>query len=259
MPADGDGARGAPPVAAAGETRGGESRAGETCQRANAKSLVDCPFLGTAPGDCGRWGGCQTVLAGGRRSREASGKPPSITAHGGRCRASACGTAGWSASAPGAPPRRAARPRLTEGSGQNGDHVELGMNSVLPATLMLDWWDARLRVAGSLKLGWVTASLVLANNRPSTLPPRRGTRPSGQLPQSGHQRGHGVKYRLYGAAVEQLTAFSGGGRFAGRPGGIAADLLASPADSSDRSCTAGRCVVFHRGGVSPLMRVRRVS
>ena len=29
---------------------------------------------------------------------------------------------------------------------------------------MLDWWDARLRVAGSLKLGWVTASLVIANN-----------------------------------------------------------------------------------------------
>ena len=72
------------------------------------------------------------------------------------------------------------------------------MNIVLPATLMLDWWDELLRVAGSLKLGWVTASLVIANNRPSTLPPRRGTRPSGQLPQSGHQRGHGVKYRLYG-------------------------------------------------------------
>ena len=76
MPADGDGARGAQPVAAEGETRGGESRAGETCQRAHTQGLVDCPFLGTAPGDCGRWGGCQTVLAGGRRSREASGKPP---------------------------------------------------------------------------------------------------------------------------------------------------------------------------------------
>jgi hypothetical protein len=41
--------------------------------------------------------------------------------------------------------------------------VELGMNFVLPPTLMLDWWDALLRVAGSLKLGWVTASLVIAN------------------------------------------------------------------------------------------------
>jgi hypothetical protein len=63
--------------------------AGHTCQRANAQGLVNCPFLGTAPGDCGRWGGCQSVLAGGIRSREARGKPPAITAHGGRCRASA--------------------------------------------------------------------------------------------------------------------------------------------------------------------------
>ena len=38
------------------------------------------------------------------------------------------------------------------------------MNFVLPPTLMLDWWDERLRVAGSLTLGWVTASLVIANN-----------------------------------------------------------------------------------------------
>ena len=31
--------------------------AGHTCQRANAQGLVNCPFLGTAQGDCGRWGG----------------------------------------------------------------------------------------------------------------------------------------------------------------------------------------------------------
>jgi hypothetical protein len=30
---------------------------GETCPRAHAQGLVDCPFLGTEPGDCGRWGG----------------------------------------------------------------------------------------------------------------------------------------------------------------------------------------------------------
>jgi hypothetical protein len=42
--------------------------------------------------------------------------------------------------------------------------VELGMNFVLPPTLIFDWWDELLRVAGSLKLGWVTASLVIANN-----------------------------------------------------------------------------------------------
>jgi TnpA family transposase len=41
--------------------------------------------------------------------------------------------------------------------------VELGMNFVWPPTLIFDWWDALLRVAGSLKLGWVTASLVIAN------------------------------------------------------------------------------------------------
>jgi hypothetical protein len=37
------------------------------------------------------------------------------------------------------------------------------MITILPATLILDWWDERLRVAGSLTLGWVTASLVIAN------------------------------------------------------------------------------------------------
>ena len=31
--------------------------AGHTCQHAHTKSLVECPFLGTAPGDCGGWGG----------------------------------------------------------------------------------------------------------------------------------------------------------------------------------------------------------
>jgi hypothetical protein len=76
VPAYGDGARGAQPVAAEGETRGGESRAGETCQRANAQGLVERPFLGTAPGDGRRWGRRQTVLAGGCRSREARGNPP---------------------------------------------------------------------------------------------------------------------------------------------------------------------------------------
>ena len=37
------------------------------------------------------------------------------------------------------------------------------MNFVWPPTLIFDWWDALLRVAGSLKLGWVAASLVIAN------------------------------------------------------------------------------------------------
>ena len=57
VPAWGDGARGAQPVAAEGQTQGGESRAGETCPRAHTQSLVNCPFLGTAPGDGGGWGG----------------------------------------------------------------------------------------------------------------------------------------------------------------------------------------------------------
>ena len=220
-----------------------------------------------------------------------------MTAHGGRCRASACGTAGWSASAPGAPPRRAARPRLTEGSGHHGDQVELGMNIVSPATLMLDWWDELWRVAG-LKVGWVTASLVIANT--GHLRDRRGEALAHQASCLTLVTNAVMVWNTVSmaAAVEQLNAFSrgvlsaawvrlgkalgrssssrlsqrlprrhthanvvqrssslpwpdcahrpsGGGRFAGRPGGIAADLLASPADSSDRSCTAGRCMVFH--------------
>jgi len=63
--------------------------AGHACPRAHAQGLVNCPVLGTAPGDCGRWGGCQSMLAGGISSRQARGKPPAIAAHGGRCRASA--------------------------------------------------------------------------------------------------------------------------------------------------------------------------
>ena len=133
------------------------------------------------------------------------------------------------------------------------------MNFVLPPTLMLDWWDERLRVAGSLTLGWVTASLVIANN--GHLRCRRGEALAHQASCLNLVTNAVMVWKTVymAAAVEQLTAFSGGGRFAGRPGGKAADLLASPADSSDRSCTAGRCVVFHRGGVSPLMRVMRVS
>jgi hypothetical protein len=57
VPASGDRLSGAQPVAAAGERQGGEARAGETCPRAHAQGLVDCPFLGTEPADCGRWGG----------------------------------------------------------------------------------------------------------------------------------------------------------------------------------------------------------
>ena len=57
VPASGDRPSGTQPVAAAGERQGGEARAGETCPRAHAQGLVDCPFLGTEPADCGRWGG----------------------------------------------------------------------------------------------------------------------------------------------------------------------------------------------------------
>ena len=57
VPASGDRPSGVQPVAAAGERRGGEARAGATCQRAHTQSLVECPFLGTAPGDRGGWGG----------------------------------------------------------------------------------------------------------------------------------------------------------------------------------------------------------
>lgn len=133
------------------------------------------------------------------------------------------------------------------------------MNIVLPATLMLDWWDARLRVAGSSTLGWVTASLVLANT--DHLRYRRGEALAHQASCLNLVTNAVMVWNTVymAAAVEQLNAFSGGGRFAGRPGGIAADLLASPADSSDRSCTAGRCMVFHRGEVSPVMRVMQVS
>ena len=148
--------------------------------------------------------------------------------------------------------RRAVRPGhdSLRVAGNNGDHVELGMNIVLPATLILDWWDERLRVAGSLKLGWVTASLVLANNRPSTLPPRRGTRPSGQLPQSGHQRGHGVEYRLIWP-----QPWSNSTRFPEEccpqvTRGKAAELLASPANSSDPSITAAVAWFSHDAKVA---------
>jgi hypothetical protein len=41
--------------------RGTGRRSQETCQRASAQGLADYPSLGTAPGDCGRWGGSQTV------------------------------------------------------------------------------------------------------------------------------------------------------------------------------------------------------
>ena len=84
------------------------------------------------------------------------------------------------------------------------------MNSVWPAPLMLDWWDARLRVAGSLKLGWVTASLVLANN--GHLRYRRGEalahQASGLTLLTDAVMVWNTVYRA--AAVEQLTAFSGG-------------------------------------------------
>jgi hypothetical protein len=156
---------------------------------------------------CPPGGGCQTVRAGGRRSRQASGPPLSMTAHGGRCRASGCGTAGWSASGPGAPPRRAARPRLTEGSGQHGAHVDLGRNLVWPATLNLNWWNARVRVAGSSTLGWGTASPVIANT--GHLRYRRGQALA--HPASGlHLVTPAVlvwKTVYRAAAVEQLNAF----------------------------------------------------
>ena len=43
VPASGDRPSGTQPVAAAGERQGGEARAGETCPRAHAQGLVDCP------------------------------------------------------------------------------------------------------------------------------------------------------------------------------------------------------------------------
>jgi hypothetical protein len=49
--------QGLPRGALQAESRGGESWAGETCQHANAQGLVECPVLGTAPGDGRGWGG----------------------------------------------------------------------------------------------------------------------------------------------------------------------------------------------------------
>ena len=84
------------------------------------------------------------------------------------------------------------------------------MNIVLPATLMLDWWDELLRVAGSSTLGWVTASLVLANT--DHLRYRRGEALAHQAsclhPVTNAVMVWNTVYMA--AAVEQLNAFSGG-------------------------------------------------
>ena len=84
------------------------------------------------------------------------------------------------------------------------------MNFVLPATLILDWWDELLRVAGSLKLGWVTASLVIANN--GHLRYRRGEALAHQASCLNLVTNAVMVWNTVymAAAVEQLTAFSGG-------------------------------------------------
>jgi TnpA family transposase len=85
--------------------------------------------------------------------------------------------------------------------------VELGMNIVLPATLILDWWDELLRVAGSLKLGWVTASMVIANK--GHLRYRRGEALAHQACCLNLVTNAVIvsKTAYMAAAVEQLNAF----------------------------------------------------